>query len=236
MPAKTRAAAIIVSSSRDAGPLRAVLMSTSKPQGSTSATIAPALSPSAISRSVGPMPSMRTKRGARDSRGGLRRLVRPVSPSFVRDCRRSELDGVEGSGGGPLQLEEPLLESGWHPGDEAEQLWHQPDLKTGARDQCGHGAVSDAAGRCDERAHACFVSRQPARIVPAGAAELLGQNVRPDHGDAGAPTHGRAWGVAGVADQGYPAPGPAVHHDLADGVEVEVVGRIDDGQQPRNLP
>src|SRR5215218_10269219 len=146
------------------------------------------------------------------------------------------MDGAEGSGGCCLQLKETLLKARRQLCEEAEQFWDQPDLNTGPRDQRGHGGGSDAAGLGGELAHAVLVGAQPCLVVAAGLGQFLRQDIGADHGDAGAAANSRAWRVAGVADQGDPALDPAIHHDLADRVEVEVLSGVHLRQQPGNLP
>ena len=71
---------------------------------------------------------------------------------------------------------------------------------------------------------------------PVSLAEFLGQDIRADHGDAGAAADRRAGRIPGVTDERDATGSPMVHDDLADGVEVEVLGGVRLGQQPGNLP
>jgi hypothetical protein len=61
-------------------------------------------------------------------------------------------------------------------------------------------------------------------VVAVGVSQRVGEEVGADERDGGAAADGRAGGVGGVADEGDPPLRPAVHDDLADRVEVEVVG------------
>src|SRR5687767_12503042 len=81
-----------------------------------------------------------------------------------------------------------------------------------------------------------LVGAESCLVVPAGLGQLLSQDIGADHGDAGAAANGRARGVAGVADQSDPTLDPAIHHDLADRIEVEVLSGVHFGQQPGKLP
>ena len=72
-------------------------------------------------------------------------------------------------------------------------------------------------------AQSAFVGRER-RLGPVVADEFTGQHVGAGDGDARALPGQERRCVGGVADQAHPTRAPAVHPDLADGVEVDVLG------------
>ena len=87
-----------------------------------------------------------------------------------------------------------------------------------------------------ERLHALLVANEGVTMVAVRGTQLAGQDVGPDQGQAASLARQGGRTVAGVADEGDPPGRPAVHADLAGGVEVEVGGLWHGGEQPGHLP
>jgi hypothetical protein len=73
-------------------------------------------------------------------------------------------------------------------------------------------------------------------VIACRRTELVGKNVGTDDGDGRATANRRPWCVPRVADERDPAAGPVIHPDLADRIEVEVIGRVELPQEVRHLP
>src|ERR1700728_1060050 len=171
--------------------------------------------------------------------GELARMAcRPASgfpAALAALLRARQRDGV----GGLLdpygrEAEDPVLAGHVWQGPDA--LILQPDLPaTGGREPFGV-AVGYLLVALNEILHALLAAREGIAMVAVRVAQLAGQDVGPDQGEAASLAGQRRWAVASVADEGDPPGRPGVHADLANRVKVEVRGLPHGREQPGDLP
>src|SRR5580704_11660663 len=172
-------------------------------------------------------------RGAPDSRL-LQVSALPGACALV-PTRTGQRDGVGGlfdAFGG--EAEDPVLAGHVRQGPDA--LLLQPDLPAaGGREPLGV-AGGYLLVALDEIVHALLVAREGVTIVAIRGAQLAGQDVGPDQGEAASLAGQRRRAVAGVAGERDPPGRPAAHADLANGVKVEVGGFRHGPEQAGHLP
>src|SRR5580698_815174 len=151
---------------------------------------------------------------------------------LTRTGQRDGVGGLFDAFGG--EAEDPVLAGHVRQGPDA--LLLQPDLPAaGGREPLGV-AGGYLLVALDEIVHALLVAREGVTIVAIRGAQLAGQDVGPDQGEAASLAGQRRRAVAGVAGERDPSGRPVAHADLANGIKVEVRGLPHGREQPRHLP
>src|ERR1700728_3579845 len=171
--------------------------------------------------------------------GALARMAcRPASgipAALAALLRARQRDGV----GGLLdpygrEAEDPVLAGHVWQGPDA--LILQPDLPAaGGREPFGV-AVGYLLVALDEILHPVLAAREGIAMVAVRGAQLAGQDVGPDQGEAASLAGQRRCAVDSVADEGDTPGPPGVHADLANRVKVEVRRLPHGPEQPGHLP
>jgi len=73
-------------------------------------------------------------------------------------------------------------------------------------------------------------------MITARCGQLGGQHVRAYDGETGSAAYRRAGRVAGIPNEPHSTPGPVLHNDRTDGVQIKIVGIFQLGEQSRYLP
>src|SRR3984885_3407355 len=158
------------------------------------------------------------RRHLRGQDGMLAGSGRPGCGAVLIRSRAGQRDGVGGlldpSG---REAEDPVLAGHVRQGPDA--LILQPDLPAaGGREPFGV-AVGYRLVALDEILHALLAAREGVAMVAVRGAQLTGQGVGPDQGEAASLAGQRRWAVARVADEGDPPGRPGAHADLANRVK-----------------